>query len=284
MNQQLKNHLLLLRPYQWIKNLLVFVPIVFAREFFETPKLLAATQSFVAFSLIASAGYVLNDILDRKQDARHPQKKDRPLAAGKVSARAAWGVLGFLGVLVILMIWTGLSQKFALVIAAYVMLNVLYSVYLKHVVIVDLLLVTTFYLLRVIGGGVATGTFISEWLFLVMGAGALLLIIGKRKAELQHKNQREVLQIYSEELLDQILTVAASLTIITYGLYTVLGAYSDLAIYSTVFVIFGVLRYLYLVDRSAEVIEYPEKVLSQDKPLLFTVAAWSAYMLSVLYK
>lgn len=277
-------HLLqLLRPQQWVKNLLIFIPIIFARGLFNLAKLEPAVYAFISFSLIASAGYVFNDLLDKKQDARHPQKQTRPIAAGKISTKEAWAILGVTGVLGVLVALILLPLKFWLVIGVYVGLNTLYSVWLKRIALLDILLISSFYLLRVLAGGVATDTFISEWLVLVMGAGALLLITGKRLGELGRKNQRAVLKSYSPDFLHQILTIAASLTIITYSLYTVLGAYSHLAIYSVIFVIFGVLRYLQIVKESPKKAEYPEKVLLQDKALLLALLGWGIYMLVILY-
>lgn len=278
------NLIKLLRPHQWVKNLLVFVPIIFARELLSPQKLESAGYAFVSFSLIASAGYIFNDILDKKQDAQHPQKKNRPIASEKISKKTAGGVLAIVSILGVLVTTFLLPPKFWLVVVVYAVFNAGYSLYLKHLPILDILLVTSFYLLRVLAGGVATDTFISEWLVLVMASGALLLITGKRVSERRHPHPRAVSKNYSRDLLKQILTLATALTIITYSLYTVLGAHTNLAIYSTVFVVYGVLRYLQVLENRPALAEYPEKVFIKDKGLLAAVIGWSVYMMMVLYR
>lgn len=276
------SYLELLRPYQWIKNLLIFAPLIFARELLSKDKFWTALFAFVAFSLIASAGYIFNDLLDCQQDAKHPRKKLRPLPAGRVSPKEAWVILGVLVGLGVGVSFS-LPLEFRLFTSLYAGLSFLYSVWLKQVAVVDLLLVSGFYVLRVLAGGAATHTLVSQWLILVIASGALLLVTGKRVSELTQSNPRPVLQKYTVEFLNQVLTIAAGLTLIAYGLYTILGTYSRGTFFSLIFVLYAVVRYLWLVREENYWVEYPEKILVHDRVLLMTVLGWGVYMWLVLY-
>ncbi|MDP2696268.1 MAG: UbiA prenyltransferase family protein [bacterium] len=271
----------LLRPLHWVKNLLVFVPIFFAREIFMADRMMAAFYAFLAFSLTASAVYIINDIVDRQHDAQHPIKRLRPIASGAVSITQAVMLLVILLAGGAILVYF-LSPQLAVIIGAYLLLNLLYSFYLKHWPIFDIVLISSLYLLRVVGGGVASQTHISTWLILCTVFISLFLIVGKRRVEFSQLHRRKVLGLYSGELLDHLFGIAAGLTIISYGLYTILGVNSELAVYSIFLVLIGIFRYLLITYRSA-VAEYPERVLWSDKIISGSVLAWLIFMYFIFY-
>ncbi|MCX6784804.1 MAG: UbiA prenyltransferase family protein, partial [Candidatus Komeilibacteria bacterium] len=278
---QLSLYLTLMRPWQWIKNLFIFAPLFFARDVFDLNKLAASIWAFVVFCLTASAVYLINDLADKKTDAEHPKKKFRPVAAGLVSAPAA-GVLS--GLLLMVAAWLIVVKVPTIsgLMLIYLVFNLLYSFYLKKVAIFDLLLVSSFYLLRILAGGWAGDIFISRWLVLCVIFFSLFIVIGKRRAELAHLNQREVLRYYNLNFLDQLLTMSAGLTVVAYGIYSVLGVQSSLAVYSTLFVILGIFRYLFIIHTSGDA-EYPEKLALKDTMIFGSVAAWLIFMYIIYY-
>lgn len=269
----MNNFVSLLRPYHWIKNLLIFAPIFFAGRLFEFPTLISAIYAFLAFSLTASSGYIVNDIIDRAADARHPKKKNRTIASGKVSSKQAF--LFFLAIALtgILFIAFFIPQLWY-IITIYFLLNLLYSFCLKHIPIFDIGTVSSFYVIRVMTGGIATGIPISEWLLVCTFFASLLLVTGKRKTSTH--------LLYSPSLLQSFLLVSASLTVISYSLYSILAVDSSIAIYSIVFVVVGVFRYLFLSEISSK-LEYPEKVLLTDKVLALSIASWLIFMYIIFY-
>lgn len=244
-------------------------------------RMMAAFYAFLAFSLTASAVYIINDIVDRQHDAQHPIKRLRPIASGAVSITQAVMLLVILLAGGAILVYF-LSPQLAVIIGAYLLLNLLYSFYLKHWPIFDIVLISSLYLLRVVGGGVASQTHISTWLILCTVFISLFLIVGKRRVEFSQLHRRKVLGLYSGELLDHLFGIAAGLTIISYGLYTILGVNSELAVYSIFLVLIGIFRYLLITYRSA-VAEYPERVLWSDKIISGSVLAWLIFMYFIFY-
>lgn len=273
-------YLKLTRPLQWIKNLLLFVPLIFAQNFLAAEKFFVTLIAAVIFSLMASAMYIMNDLVDRAQDKLHPTKKNRPLAAGDVSVRGAICLLVVLVGVTILLI--SFVPVIILPIFIYVALNLLYSFYLKNLVVFDILIISIFYLLRIITGGLATGTYISRWLILCTIFASLLIVIGKRLSELRHSDQRLVLKLYPPELLKHLFIVSAGLTIVSYGCYSVLGASSELMVYSTLLVVLGVFRYLYIIFSTGQG-EQPERLIFSDKILFGSFLTWLFFVSYVFY-
>lgn len=273
-------YLKLIRPLQWIKNLLLFVPLIFAQDFLASDKFFVTLIAVVIFSLMASAMYVLNDLADRMQDKLHPIKKNRPLAAGNVSVHGAVCVLVALVGAAILLISFVPAIIFPIFI--YVALNLLYSFYLKNLVVFDILIISIFYLLRIITGGLATGTHISRWLILCTIFASLLIIIGKRLSELRHSDQRLVLKLYPPELLKHLFVISAGLTVVSYGCYSVLGASSELMVYSTLLVVLGVFRYIYIVYSTGQG-EQPERLIFSDKILFGSFLTWLFFVSYIFY-
>ncbi|OGH89846.1 MAG: hypothetical protein A2537_01360 [Candidatus Magasanikbacteria bacterium RIFOXYD2_FULL_36_9] len=278
-------YLTLLRPKQWVKNFLVFVPIFFAQDFFGKDKIWQASLSFVVFCFIASTVYIVNDIFDKKTDQNHPKKQYRPIASGKISIKAAIFMATFIFSIGIILAYIFIPKAIPLLLI-YVFLNLIYSYRIKHIVVFDVLLVSVFYLLRILIGGFATSTPISSWLILCVFFASLLVIIGKRLGEQGQLHKRVVLQYYSNDFLRQLLSVSSSLVIASYGLYSILGFHlgdhPDLVVYSIFFVVLGVFRYLYLIYSSAE-IEYPEKLIFADKIVFGSIVSWVIYMFFIIY-
>lgn len=275
-------YLLLLRPRHWVKNLIVFVPVFFASEIFVPGKMLLSLYAFILFCLLTSSMYIVNDIIDRKRDAQHPHKKSRPIASGVISVSR--GVC-MLIVLVSVMAF-GLYffiPAIASVVAGYFVMSLLYSLFLKNVVIFDILSIPVFYLLRVLGGGLATDTPISRWLILCLVFVTLFVVLGKRKAEFRLETKRDVLHQYTTELLNHFLSIAVALTLVSYGLYSVLAVQSERMVYSIFFVLLGVFRYLFLIYTSSDGVEFPEKILFTDTVVLLSIIAWLGFSYYIFY-
>jgi 4-hydroxybenzoate polyprenyltransferase len=285
-----------LRPKQWTKNLLVFAGVVFAQHASDPALLLRALAGFVAFSLLASAVYVVNDLKDVDVDRLHPRKRHRPIASGALSPAVAWSVVPVLLVIVAaLCSWLGFG--FMLVLAAYLASNVAYSFGLKNQVILDVFVIASGFVLRAVAGvellkPVAPETQLSSWLLVCTFFGALFLAVSKRRRELTNaghlaSDQRAVLATYTPELLDRMLTIAAACTLMSYALYTIWPAtvakFGSEAMMVTVPVVaYGVFRYLHLV-RVSESSEDPSLVLLADRPIQATVLAYVAMTVWILY-
>lgn len=283
----------LLRPHQYVKNGFVLLGPLFAHQWASTT-LFAAVMVFLAFCAMASAVYVLNDLMDLEADRAHPTKKARPLPSGQVSLPLAKGlILGLVLLALILGMRTSLAVTACL--AAYLVLNVLYSWRLKHVVVLDVFLISSGFMLRILAGTVGLAIAPSEWLLLCGLMVTLFLGFAKRRAELllleaegagQEARTRRVLDDYAPQLLDQYLSVTAACTILGYGLYTVspqtLTVHGTNSLIFTVpFVVYGIFRYLYLLHRQSHGND-AARDLFQDPHLLLTVLGWVALTLAVL--
>ncbi len=294
------NHLLAVlravRPRQWPKNLIVFMAFVFSIDDnwqLSDPSswldLLGWTVlTFALFCLVSSADYLVNDIVDRENDRQHPRKRKRPIAAGQLSVRAA-------------MIWAvalaavAIGGAFAItwpvgvVISGYLALMIAYTFWLKHIVLVDMMVIGAGFVLRAMAGGLAIDVPISPWLYVVTALGALFLVINKRRAEItllkeDSAHHRPILEEYSPELLGQIGALVTASTLIAYGLYTFTADNlpgNNSMMLTIPFVLYGLLRYLYLVDKHDEG-GSPEEVLLRDRPLQADILLWVATAATVL--
>ena len=285
-----------LRPKQWTKNLLVFAGIVFAQHASDPALLLRAAAGFVAFSLLASSVYIVNDLKDVEADRLHPKKRHRPIASGALSPVVAWPIVPVL-LLIVAVIAAWLGFGFLLVLAAYLASNVAYSFGLKHQVILDVFLIASGFVLRAVAGvellkPVAPETQLSAWLLVCTFFGALFLAVSKRRREQANagtlaSDQRAVLASYTPELLDRMLTITAACTLMSYALYTIWPAtvakFGTEALMVTVPVVaYGVFRYLHLV-RVSEMSEDPSLVLLADRPIQLTVVTYVAITVWILY-
>jgi len=286
-----------LRPKQWTKNLLLFAGVVFSQHAGDRALLLRAVAGFAAFSLLASAVYLVNDLRDVEADRLHPRKRTRPIASGRLQPAAAWAAVPvLLAAVAALAAWLG--PNFAGVLAAYLVSNLAYSFGLKHHVILDVFLIAAGFVFRAVAGvellkPVAPETQLSSWLLVCTFFGALFLAVSKRRRELANagvtaSGQRAVLADYTPELLDRMLTIAAACTLMSYALYTIWPAtvakFGTEALIVTVPVVaYGVFRYLHLV-RVSETSEDPSQVLLADRPIQATVALYVALTLWILYR
>lgn len=276
-------YIFVLRPFHWIKNLLVFTPVFFAKEIFVFDKALLSLYVFLVFCLSASAAYIVNDLVDKNRDKLHNKKRFRPIASGRIGTKKAIAIFLFLAAAVFYVLRFFIPWAFP-VIAVYFVLNFIYSFFLKNIAVFDILTVSFFYLLRVLAGGMGADIFISNWLILCVVFVSLFMVAGKRKIEFaREKNKREVLFHYNKFVLDAILNVSAGLAIMSYSLYSVLGGLPDLAVYSVFFVLLGIFRYLFVVYEAREEAEFPEKIIFSDKIILSDFLVWLIFMYFVFY-
>jgi 4-hydroxybenzoate polyprenyltransferase len=283
-----------MRPYQWVKNVFVFAALVFAKRLGDLEAVTLTLCAFGAFCALASAVYLGNDLADRERDRAHPEKRHRPIASGAVSAG-----LASVGMAVLVALGIGLSAIvawshpwFAICPVAYIANNLLYTLRLKHVVLLDAFSIAAGFVLRVYAGGVAIGAPISEWLLLCTLFVSLFLGFCKRRAELSllgesSHGHRAALAEYSELFLDQMIGLLGACTILAYAMYTVdvhTKQHVARGLHWTVpFVIYGVCRYLYLVHRRAAG-GNPTKAMLKDGWFLANGLAWTALVVWTIYR
>ena len=281
----------LVRPRQWIKNSVIFAALVFSHTLTDMSHLVRSLLAFGLFCAISSAVYALNDIMDLESDRAHPTKSRRPLAAGELSVGVA-GALGLALALGGLVLAYRLSPPFAALAALYLMSNLLYSAWLKKVVIVDVMILSSGFVIRAIAGGVVIGVEVSAWLILCTVLLSLFLGFTKRRQELallesRAQDTRAILREYSIGFLDQMISIVTAGTLVAYFLYTLapetrakLGTpYLPLTI---PFVLYGIFRYLYLVHQR-HMGENPTGALYADPPLLINVVLWVLSAVAILY-
>ncbi len=284
-------YLKLIRPRQWVKNLFVFLPLTFARELFHFAAVYDTFKAFVAFSFVASAVYIVNDITDVAADRAHPQKRSRPIAAGSVSIVEGYVLAGVLLALAAFVV-VGMDVRFVLILCSYFLINLAYSFKLKNIVLLDVFVIAAGFMMRVIGGAYAIPVEVSSWLVLCTLFISLFLGFAKRRSELVMAKdaafvERKVLERYRVSFLDQMLTIAAAGTVISYALYTVaprtLQAFgTEKLIYTTVFVIYGIFRYLYLIHTTNST-DNPTNAVTSDWPILITASLWVLVCISLIY-
>jgi 4-hydroxybenzoate polyprenyltransferase len=279
-----------LRPRQWVKNLFVFAGLVFAQKLL-TPLVWPALAAFALFCALSGAVYLFNDVADRAQDRLHPHKRLRPVAAGTLGPRPALAIATglFVGSLALGFV---LSRGFGLVALAYAVLLVAYSAWLKHVVIVDVLVVAIGFVLRAVAGALAIGVAISGWLLICTILIALFLALGKRRHEYRSLTgnaaaHRPILAEYSEGFLDQMISVVTASTVTAYALYTMsaetVGKFHTRLLPLTLpFVLYGIFRYLYLLYRR-DLGGNPSDLLVSDRALLVDALLWMLATLAIIY-
>jgi 4-hydroxybenzoate polyprenyltransferase len=264
-----------MRPKQWTKNGLLAAALVFSGQFVDPHRVARAILAVCAFNLLSSSGYVLNDYLDREADRRHPRKRSRPIASGSLPETLAlpWMVLILLAGLGIAL---SLSPRFLVLSLLYLGSTVSYSLYFKHRVILDVMFLAACYVWRALAGAVAIEVRVSSWFFLCTAFFALFLGFNKRKAELvlvgDSVGTRKNLREYSRHMLDQFQGIATSCTVLSYALYTALGT-STWMMLTIPYVLFGIFRYIYLVDQKGEG-GAPDETFLKDVPILVTVGLY----------
>jgi len=272
------NYLKLVRITSWPKNFFVFVPAVFSKHILDPENFFMVLFGFITFSIASSTVYVFNDLLDAPKDKIHPLKKNRPIASGLISSKEAI-VIGLILFFILFALTMKTSTYFNLCIWAYVIINVLYTLFLKEIVIVDIFCIASGFLLRVFAGAFLISIGISNWLILTTIFLSLFLAVMKRRVEFANSTnpseQRKVLKEYSLNFIDQIAAMTGSGVILSYALYSVadrtVNIYgSENLVLTTAFVIFGIFRYMYLVykkDKGDNVIE----VLLTDIPMIINL-------------
>jgi decaprenyl-phosphate phosphoribosyltransferase len=266
-------YLHLLRLHHWIKNLFLFAAPFFGGSLFHEKTFLIALPAFIGFSLSASAVYIFNDMQDIEYDRLHPRKKKRPIASGRINMRDAFVIAAFLAAIGCLISYR-IAPAFFYYVSAYLFIQVLYSLYLKNIAIVDIFCIASGFIIRVLAGGVAFDVEVSTWLLLTMFMISLVLASGKRLSEVKLLNEkagihRKSLDIYSISTLNEILLISSAGALIAYSLYTV-EQYHRL-IYTVPIVTFGLFRYLHLSKKG---IGDPTDSLTHDKWLALTVIVW----------
>ncbi|MCA9527761.1 MAG: decaprenyl-phosphate phosphoribosyltransferase [Myxococcales bacterium] len=285
------HHLRALRPHQWVKNVFVFAALIFSRSLTDPDLVLRALLAFAAFSLVASAIYLINDVADYARDRLHPKKQKRPIAAGKVKRGTAIGMAAVL-------MPAGLALAFSLsipagvTVAVYGVMNLSYSLRLKHVVLLDVFIIALGFLLRVTVGAFAIDVGISPWLLICTFFIALFLAFCKRRHELESLGEdaaahRGILARYSTPFIDKMIGALASMTVMSYALYTIdprviarLG--TDGLVLTVPLVLFGVFRYLYLVHIEQKG-GSPTEIVLTDRGVQAVVALYGACAVGLIY-
>jgi len=280
----------LLRTSHWLKNLFVFVPLIFSKHFVNADYVYQGIFAFVLFSMASSIVYIFNDIQDSEKDRQHPVKRTRPIASGEISILNAFLLLTVLGIVLINLLFET-NLYFAISISLYIIINILYSTILKRIVIVDLLCLASGFMLRVLGGAYAIEVEVSNWLILTTLFLSIFLAVMKRKAEIDtvtnHSETRKVLQEYSVDFVNQISAVSAAGVLFSYAFYSVADRTieyfnTDNLVFTSVFVVFGVFRYMYLVYRQKQG-ENTLEVIFKDPPMLINSLLYFVSVIFIIY-
>ncbi len=280
-----------MRPHQWIKNLFVFAALIFAKKMIYPGKVIIVTIGFIMFCFVSSSIYMINDILDFNEDKKHPVKRNRPIASGKLSKSAAIVAAVFLA----LVSFSGafyLNYYFGIILSLYFLMNIAYSLSLKHKVVIDVIVIALGFVLRVLGGAAVIEVSTSTWLILCTLFASLFFGFCKRRHELvfmesSATGHRKVLEEYSPAFLDQMISVVSALTIMSYALYTVSSETiakfgTGNLIYTVPFVIYGIFRYFYLVYKK-ELGGNPTRIILKDKSIITVVFFWMVTCCYIIY-
>jgi 4-hydroxybenzoate polyprenyltransferase len=282
----------LLRPTQWLKSAFLFAPLIFSKHLFELMYFWQESLAFVCFCLISSIVYIINDMIDREADKLHPVKRNRPLATGIINSLHAIFVI--IALIILLLIASPyLNSRFWLTGIIYTLINIAYSFWLKQIVLVDVFIVAAGFMLRVLAGVFAIDVVISPWLVLCTLFVSIFLAVSKRRSELilsaatDSYDTRPVLKLYDVAFMDQIITIAGSGMAISYALYTVaertvMTFSTENLIFTTVFVLFGVFRYIFLL-RNHKIDDNPMHILLSDLPMIVNVLAWFLSCVLIIY-
>lgn len=280
-----------LRFKQWIKNVLLFTPLLFSKQLFDLPRFVNTLIGFLIFCMVSSAIYLLNDVNDREEDRRHPLKRLRPVASGLLPIS-----LAVISAVLLVTIGLGfsflLNQIFFCIVAVYVILQALYTYVFKHIVILDIFCVAAGFFIRVIAGALVSEVSISYWLIICTILLSLFIALTKRRHEQvllgeEAINHRKILKEYSPYFLDQMIGVVTATTLISYILYTVspetVSKFHTHGLLATFpFVLYGIFRYLYLVHQK-QLGGSPETLLLGDKPLLVNTILWGVTASLIIY-
>lgn len=281
--KQLYYYILCMRPKQWIKNFIIFIPLVFSGDILHIPLLLKAILVFFVFSVFVGATYVLNDLKDIKKDKLHPKKKYRPLASGLLSPIFALSISWFL-IVAMLLLWYYLFGFLVIVFFLLYLLNtVIYTLYLKRQVIVDVFSIAIWFVIRWLIGIYVIGVPISPWLLIMLFFGALFLGFLKRYQEVMlWTNTRHNISLYNAEFLKQIISILTTVILMSYTLYTFNSVQSELMLLTLPFVSFGVIRYYYNIFYLEKYEESIEDIILKDKWILFDIILFALLVLVLI--
>lgn len=286
LQEKIKYVLISMRPKQWIKNSFVFAGLIFSKSFMDPTDIFLTILAFVLFCAVSGASYIINDILDIENDKHHPKKAKRPLASGKLKVRE-----GLIGAVLIAAGAIGtaffIDTLFFAAITGYFVLVLLYTFKLKHVVILDVIIISAGFVIRTVAGALIIKVTISSWLIMCMIFLSLFMVLNKRKAELELLNEnagnhRKNLEEYSMELINQMLPVATSASIISYSLYTFTSDKSRYMAFTIPFVIYGIFRYQYIALSSTQDTN-PENLLIKDIPSIVNIALWAVISIIIVF-
>ena len=280
-----------MRPEQWIKNFFVFTALLFSKNLLNLSKDIDALVGFIIFCMITGCSYIINDLVDLEKDKLHPTKSQRPIASGRLNKTTAIKITTII-CLVSLSFAFYINSFFGIIVLTYFLLNIGYSIYLKNIVIIDVVTIASGFVLRVLGGAVIISVTSSQWLILCTILLSLFLGFSKRRHELilledNATGHRKVLEHYSPYFLDQMISVVTASTLICYALYTMskdtiekLG--TSKLIYTIPFVLYGIFRYLYLVHQK-EKGGSPTEVVFTDKPMIINISLWVIASVMFIY-
>lgn len=276
--------LVTIRPQQWYKNFIIFIAIVFSHNIGSIDAWIDSITAFIIFCLLSGSVYTINDIIDIKKDQQHPTKRNRPIASGNLKRSHAM-IVAILFLAVSLSGSFMLNTSFGLASISYFILILVYSIWLKHIVIVDILIIATGFVIRAIAGAVAIMVVISPWLVICTFLLALFLALGKRRHELlllgiNANNHKKILDEYSIPMLEQMINIVTSSLIVSYSMYTFLTGNSYMML-TIPFAIYGLFRYLHLIH-SSEFGGEPE-MMFKDRPTVVNMVAWTISVICILY-
>ena len=273
-----KNYFLLTRPFQWVKNLIIFIPLIFSKKLFELDAFVLSSIGFISFILASSIIYIFNDICDLENDKKHPIKKNRPLANNSLKKKDAYLLIILLGLLLLVLLKSNISILGIIII--FFILNIFYSLYFKNVIIIDLVIVSLSYVIRVLAGSIIINVALSAWLLICVFSTSLFLISFKRLAEIKISGfkSRPILRTFNNEILLKIIDVSAICSIIFYSLYTVLV--NPNLIFTVPLIFVGFFRYYYLYYTAKIFEESPVKIIFSDKPILVLLILWLIIVLA----
>ena len=267
-----KNYFLLTRPFQWVKNVIIFIPLIFSKKLFELDAFVLSSIGFISFILASSIIYIFNDICDLEKDKKHPIKKNRPLANNSLKKKDAYLLIILLGLLLLVLLKSNISILGIIII--FFISNIFYSLYFKNIIIIDLIIISFSYVLRVLAGSIIINVVLSAWLLICVFSASLFLISFKRLAEIKISGfkSRPILKKYNKEILLKIIDVSAICSIVFYSLYTVFV--NPNLIYTIPLIFLGFFRYYYLYYTTKIFEESPVKIIFSDKPILLLLILW----------
>ncbi|MBD5642357.1 decaprenyl-phosphate phosphoribosyltransferase [Clostridium botulinum] len=283
----IKGIIALMRPKQWIKNFFVFAAIIFSGNLTNESILKNNIITFILFCLTSSTIYILNDIVDLEKDKKHPEKKNRPLPSGRVSKSTAIIMNIIILFTVLFCSYKFVDYKIMYIYLLYIVMNIFYCFKLKNVVILDVMVITFGFVLRMESGSLATKVSVSPWLFLCTILLSLFLALNKRKSEIMtlkdnRGSHRKILEEYSVELIDNMLTIVTPSILISYCIYTFSSVQSKRMMYTIPFVLYGIFRYQYLMNNH-NLGGKPEDVFGKDKPFLVNMVLWVISVVVIIY-